>query len=63
MNLRNSKINVVVKKGKFENGPFGNLRLSSLAREDMSSLETEDRRKSPKGPFSNLPFFTSTLNS
>ena len=68
-----------MKKGRFENGPFGDLRLSSvstedmsslaredmssLAREDMSSVETEDRRKSPKGPFSNLPFFTSTLNS
>ena len=31
-----------MKKGRFENGPFGDLRLSSLAREDMSSVARED---------------------
>ena len=31
-----------MKKGRFENGPFGDLRLSSVSTEDMSSLARED---------------------
>ena len=31
-----------MKKGRFENGSFGDLRLSSVSTEDMSSLARED---------------------